>query len=143
MRQSLLISMVARSDFGLPGGHMPGARFLPCSHCGHAETKCLSGRSAPGSCTGRRLRTIEKPFPIFAADKQAEDFVADPAVYLSDYDFRDMVPAREFWTCYEAQPKSSAVQLRLSRVQLAEFQRRAAQAGLPMQRFMRMDVEKR
>ena len=39
---------------------------------------------------------MTKPFPVFATDEQAQDFVADPAVDLSDYDFSDMVPAREF-----------------------------------------------
>ena len=85
---------------------------------------------------------MKKPFPIFATDREAQDFVADPSVDLSDYDFGDMVPAHEFWTRYEAQPKSTAVQLRLSPVLLAEVKQRAAQAGLPVQRFMRIAMER-
>ena len=85
---------------------------------------------------------MKKLFPIFATDKEAQDFVSDPSVDLSDYDFGDMVPAPEFWTRYEAQPKSTAVQLRLSPVLLAEIKQRAAEAGLPVQRFMRVAMER-
>ena len=85
---------------------------------------------------------MNKPFPAFATDAEAQAFVADPAVDLSDYDFGDMVPAREFWTRHEAQLKSRAVQLRLSEALLAEIKQRAAQAGLPVQRFMRVAMER-
>ena len=85
---------------------------------------------------------MKKPFPPFATDQQAEDFVADPKVDLADYDFSDMVPAAQFWTRFEAQPKSKAVQLRLSPVLLEEIRLRAALAGLPVLRFMRLAMER-
>ena len=85
---------------------------------------------------------MTKPFPVLATDQQAQDFVADPSVDLSDYDLSDMVPVRKFWTRHEAQPKSKAVHLRLSDALLSEIKQRAAQAGLPVLPLMRVAMER-
>jgi predicted DNA binding CopG/RHH family protein len=75
------------------------------------------------------------PFPDLASDEEAEDFVA--SADLSDYDFSGMVPVR-----FELKRKDKSVSLRLPESLLDAVRDRAAQVGIPAQRFMRLAIER-
>ena len=77
---------------------------------------------------------MKKKFPEFRTDAEAEAFV-DKAD-LSDYDFSDMKPMH-----FELRRKDKSVSLRLPETLLDAVRKRAASAGIPYQRFIRMAVE--
>jgi predicted DNA binding CopG/RHH family protein len=78
---------------------------------------------------------MKKPFPEFKTDAEAEAFV--DSADLSEYDFSDMTPMR-----FEVRRKDKSVSLRLPESLLDAVRKRAASAGMPYQRFIRMAVEK-
>ena len=75
-----------------------------------------------------------KPFPSFATDEEAEDFVANAD--LSEYDFSGFKRVR-----FEFQPKSARVNMRLPESLLKSVKARASKRGIPYQRFIREALE--
>jgi predicted DNA binding CopG/RHH family protein len=78
---------------------------------------------------------MKKQFPDFQTDAEAEDFVA--TANLNDYDLSDMVPVR-----FELNRKDKAVSLRLPEQLLEEVKSHAKRAGVPVQRFIRLAIER-
>jgi len=77
---------------------------------------------------------MKKKLPRFRNDKEAEEFV-DKAD-LTEYDLSEMRPV-----CFEFQPKSERVNMRLPRQLLDAVRSSAAKAGVPYQRFIRQALE--
>jgi len=77
---------------------------------------------------------MKKPFPEFKTDVEAEAFIE--TADLAKYDFSDMKPMR-----FELRRKDKSVSLRLPEPLLDAVRKRAASAGMPYQRFIRMAVE--
>jgi predicted DNA binding CopG/RHH family protein/uncharacterized DUF497 family protein len=92
------------------------------------------GRSAHGTCTGRKWTTMKEKLPRFRSDKEAKDFVEKAD--LTEYDLSAMRPIR-----FEFQPKSERVNMRLPRQLLDAVRASAARAGVPYQRFIRQALE--
>ena len=78
---------------------------------------------------------MKKKLPALTSDEEAEDFVANSD--LTEYDLSGMVPMR-----FELKPKDKSVNLRLPEQLLEAVRRRAARAGIPYQRFIRMALER-
>jgi len=78
---------------------------------------------------------MKKKLPTLASDEEAEAFVANAD--LSEYDLSGMVPMR-----FELKPKDKSVNLRLPEQLLQAVRSRAARAGVPYQRFIRMALER-
>ena len=78
---------------------------------------------------------MKKPIPTFKTDKEAEDFV-DKAD-LSDYDLGGGQIVR-----FELKRKDKPVTLRLPSELLDAVRARAARAGMPYQRFIRIALER-
>jgi predicted DNA binding CopG/RHH family protein len=78
---------------------------------------------------------MKKRFPEFKTDTEAEKFVE--TADLGQYDFSDMVPMR-----FELRKKNKSVSLRLPEPLLDAVRKRAANAGMPYQRFIRLAVER-
>jgi len=76
-----------------------------------------------------------KTIPTFNTDKEAEDFVAEAD--LSEYDLSGGQVMR-----FELKPKDTSVNLRLPQQLLQAVRSRAARAGIPYQRFIRMALER-
>lgn len=76
-----------------------------------------------------------KKFPEWKTDAEAEEFVA--TADLSEYDMSDMVPVR-----FEFRRKDKAIQLRLPETLLEEVRSRAKRADMPVQRFIRLAIER-
>lgn len=76
-----------------------------------------------------------KKFPEFASDEEAEEFVA--TADLTEFDWSDMRAVR-----FELRKKDSSVHLRLPGPLLDEVKSHAQRAGIPMQRFIRMAIER-
>jgi predicted DNA binding CopG/RHH family protein/uncharacterized DUF497 family protein len=104
-------------------------------HYGPGTTASSSARLAPASCTRSRLLIMKKTIPTFNTDKEAEDFVAEAD--LSEYDLSGGQVVR-----FELKPKDTSVNLRLPQQLLQAVRGRAAQAGIPYQRFIRMALER-
>jgi predicted DNA binding CopG/RHH family protein len=78
---------------------------------------------------------MKKKLPTLASDEEAEDFVAHSD--LTEYDLSGMVVMR-----FELKPKDKSVNLRLPEQLLEAVRTRAARAGIPYQRFIRMALER-
>jgi predicted DNA binding CopG/RHH family protein len=78
---------------------------------------------------------MKKKLPTLANDEEAEDFVANAD--LTEYDLSGMVAVR-----FELKPKDKSVNLRLPEQLLQAVRSRAARAGIPYQRFIRMALER-
>jgi predicted DNA binding CopG/RHH family protein len=78
---------------------------------------------------------MKKRIPTFKTDKEAEDFVA--AADLSEYDLSGGQLLR-----FEMKRKDKTVNLRLPEQLLNAVRKRAADAGMPYQRFIRMALER-
>jgi predicted DNA binding CopG/RHH family protein len=78
---------------------------------------------------------MKKKLPTLTTDDDAESFVA--TADLTEYDLSDMVPMR-----FELKPKDKSVNLRLPEQLLEAVRSRAARAGMPYQRFIRMALER-
>jgi predicted DNA binding CopG/RHH family protein len=76
----------------------------------------------------------KKPLPAFATDEEAEDFVA--TADLTEYDLSGSQAIR-----YEFQPKSANVSMRVPASLLDAIKARAAEEGMPYQRYMRKALE--
>jgi predicted DNA binding CopG/RHH family protein len=72
--------------------------------------------------------------PTLRTDEEAEAFLEqDLSAYI---DARHMAPLR-----YEVRPKGRSINLRLSEELLSAIKSRAAEEGVPYQRFIRMALE--
>ena len=77
---------------------------------------------------------MKKPLPKLRTDEEAEDFVANAD--LTEYDLSGMRVVR-----FEFQPKTERVNMRLPRPLLEAVKAKAAEAGVPYQRFIRQVLE--
>lgn len=77
---------------------------------------------------------MNKPFPTFQSDEEAEKFVAEAD--LTEYDLSGMQPVH-----FEFQPKSERVNMRLPKPLLDAVKAAAVKAGVPYQRFIRQVLE--
>lgn len=75
-----------------------------------------------------------KPFPVFATDKEAEDFVDNAD--LTEYDLSVFKPVR-----FEFKPKTATVGMRMPQDLLDAVKARASREGMPYQRFIRHTLE--
>ena len=75
-----------------------------------------------------------KPLPHFETDEAAEDFVA--TADLTRFDLSQGVPVR-----YEFKAKEATISMRVSQELLDAVKARAAQDGVPYQRFIRQTLE--
>lgn len=78
---------------------------------------------------------MKKAIPTFKTDKEAEDFVA--TADLAGYDLSGGQMVR-----FEMKPKDKSVNLRLPEQLLEAVRRRARDAGIPYQRFIRLALER-
>ena len=78
---------------------------------------------------------MKKAIPTFKTDKEAEDFVA--TADLTEYDLSGGQVMR-----FEMKSKDKSVNLRLPEQLLEAVRRRARDAGIPYQRFIRMALER-
>ncbi len=77
---------------------------------------------------------MKKKIPTFKSDRAAADFV-DQAD-LTQYDLSGAQLTR-----FEIKPKNKSINLRLSEELYRAVRERAARAGLPYQRFIRLALE--
>ena len=77
---------------------------------------------------------MSKKLPSLATDRDAESFVK--SADLSEYDLSGMTEIR-----FEFQPKTDRINMRLPAPLLRAVKARAAQAGVPYQRFIRQVLE--
>jgi predicted DNA binding CopG/RHH family protein len=78
---------------------------------------------------------MKKAIPTFRTDKEAEDFVA--TAELTEYDL-----SGGHFMRFEMKRKDKSVNLRLPEQLLEAVRRRARDAGIPYQRFIRMALER-
>jgi predicted DNA binding CopG/RHH family protein len=78
---------------------------------------------------------MKRAIPTFRTDKEAEDFVA--TADLTEYDLSGGQIMR-----FEMKRKDKSVNLRLPGQLLEAVRRRARDAGIPYQRFIRMALER-
>jgi predicted DNA binding CopG/RHH family protein len=78
---------------------------------------------------------MKKPIPTFKSDERAEDFVA--TADLSEYDLSGGQVMR-----FEMKRKDKTVNLRMPEQLLEAVRERAASAGIPYQRFIRLALER-
>jgi predicted DNA binding CopG/RHH family protein len=78
---------------------------------------------------------MKKKLPTLTSDDEAEAFVANAD--LTEYDLSTMVAMR-----FELKRKDKSVNLRLPEQLLEAVRNRAARAGIPYQRFIRMALER-
>jgi predicted DNA binding CopG/RHH family protein len=78
---------------------------------------------------------MKKQLPTLTSDEEAEAFVANAD--LTEYDLSGMVSMR-----FELKPKDKSVNLRLPEQLLEAVRNRAARAGIPYQRFIRLALER-
>ncbi len=78
---------------------------------------------------------MKKAIPTFRTDKEAEDFVA--AADLTEFDLSGGQMVR-----FEMKRKDKSVNLRLPEELLEAVRRRAQDAGIPYQRFIRLALER-
>jgi predicted DNA binding CopG/RHH family protein len=77
---------------------------------------------------------MKRKIPAFKTDRAAADFV-DKAD-LTRYDLSGAQ-----WTRFEIKPKDKSINLRLSEELYSAVRERAARAGVPYQRFIRLTLE--
>ncbi|HEY4774371.1 MAG TPA: BrnA antitoxin family protein [Xanthobacteraceae bacterium] len=77
---------------------------------------------------------MKRKLPKLRSDRAAEDFVA--RADLTRYDLSGMVPVR-----FEFKPKTERVNMRLSKDLLDSVKKRAAEAGVTYQRYIRLALE--
>jgi predicted DNA binding CopG/RHH family protein len=75
-----------------------------------------------------------KIMPSLRSDREAEDFVAQAD--LSEYDLSGFRPVH-----FEIEPKSAALNMRLSEALLDAIKSKAAARGVPYTRYVRMLLE--
>jgi predicted DNA binding CopG/RHH family protein len=104
------------------------------SRFGIGAMRSLAGPSAPGICTRERSMPSKKKIPAFKTDRAAAAFV--DAADLSLYDLSGAQLMR-----FEIKRKGKSINLRLSEELYNAVRKRAARAGLPYQRFIRLMLE--
>lgn len=77
---------------------------------------------------------MKKTIPTFESDESAEEFVA--TADLSEYDLTGQVVR------FELRRKDKAINLRLPDALLEEVRSRAKRADMPVQRFIRLAIER-
>lgn len=77
---------------------------------------------------------MKKTIPTFESDEAAEEFVA--TADLSEYDLAGQVVR------FELRRKDKAINLRLPDALLQEVRSRAKRADMPVQRFIRLAIER-
>ena len=77
---------------------------------------------------------MKKQIPAFKSDRAAAAFV--DTANLTNYDL-----SGAHMTRFEIRPKDKSINLRLSKELLNAVRKRAARAGLPYQRFIRLTLE--
>jgi predicted DNA binding CopG/RHH family protein len=75
-----------------------------------------------------------KPFPVFATDQEAEDFVE--TADLTEYDLSSFEPVR-----FEFKAKTATISMRVPQELLDAVKSRAGREGIPYQRFIRQTLE--
>jgi predicted DNA binding CopG/RHH family protein len=78
---------------------------------------------------------MKKTIPTFKTDEEAEQFVA--TADLSEYDLSGGQIVR-----FELKPKDKSINLRQPEQLLEAVRNRAARAGVPYQRFIRIAIER-
>jgi predicted DNA binding CopG/RHH family protein len=78
---------------------------------------------------------MKKTIPTFKTDEEAEQFV--DTADLSEYDLSGGQIVR-----FELKPKDKSINLRLPEQLLEAVRTRAARAGVPYQRFIRIAIER-
>ena len=78
---------------------------------------------------------MKKKIPTFKSDRQAAAFVEKAD--LTQYDFSGAQLTR-----FDIKPKGKSINLRLSEELYDAVRERAARAGLPYQRFIRLTLER-
>jgi predicted DNA binding CopG/RHH family protein len=78
---------------------------------------------------------MKKTIPTFKTDEEAEQFV--DTADLSEYDLSGGQIVR-----FELKPKDKSINLRLPEQLLEAVRNRAARAGVPYQRFIRIAIER-
>ncbi|NIQ95951.1 MAG: hypothetical protein GWN87_18430 [Desulfuromonadales bacterium] len=76
-----------------------------------------------------------KPLPRFKSDEEAERFVDDAD--LTDYDLSDGRSVR-----FEFEKKTARINMRMPEGLFRAIKKRAAERGIPYQRFIRETLEK-
>ncbi len=77
-----------------------------------------------------KSKSKPKPFPDYASDEEAEQFVAEAD--LSEYDFSGFKPHR-----FEIKKKEKQITMRMPSEQLSLVKSIAAKRNIPYQRFIR------
>jgi len=77
---------------------------------------------------------MKKKIPTFKTDRAAEEFVA--TADLTDYDLSGAQFVR-----FEMKPKDKSINLRLPEELYTAIRKRAAKAGVPYQRYIRLALE--
>lgn len=77
---------------------------------------------------------MKKKIPTFKTDRAAEEFVA--TADLTDYDLSGAQFVR-----FEIKPKDKSINLRLPEELYTAIRKRAAKAGVPYQRYIRLALE--
>ena len=77
---------------------------------------------------------MKKKIPTFKTDRAAEEFVA--TADLTDYDLSGAQLVR-----FEIKPKDKSINLRLPEELYTAIRKRAAKAGVPYQRYIRLALE--
>jgi predicted DNA binding CopG/RHH family protein len=77
---------------------------------------------------------MKKKLPVLKTDEEAERFVE--TADLTEYDLSQFKPVR-----FEFAPKTERVNMRLPAPLLAGVKARAARAGMPYQRYIRLALE--
>ncbi len=80
------------------------------------------------------MKANVKPMPSLRNDAEAEDFVA--GADLSEYDLAGFKPMR-----FEIEPKTAALNMRLSVTLLEAVKAKARDQGVPYTRYVRMLLE--
>jgi predicted DNA binding CopG/RHH family protein len=78
---------------------------------------------------------MKKKIPTFKSDRQAAAFVDKADLTLYDLSGAQL-------TRFEIKPKGKSINLRLSEELYDAVRKRAARAGLPYQRFIRLTLER-
>ncbi|MGI9439663.1 MAG: CopG family antitoxin [Parvibaculales bacterium] len=99
----------------------------------------LSSKKNPKLGKGQKLGK-GKPFPNFASDKEAEDFV--DSADLSEYDFSKFRPFSEWLADLDSERKNKTITLRIPETLLSILKASAKKKNIPYQRLMRQLLAK-
>jgi predicted DNA binding CopG/RHH family protein len=80
------------------------------------------------------MKAKSKPMPSLRSDAEADDFIA--GADLTEYDLSGVKPMR-----FEIEPKTAALNMRLSVTLLEAVKAKARDQGVPYTRYVRMLLE--